>query len=60
MIEAELGVWLQGAGIGATFGAGIAVSVGGGAAYGVAGVGVALIVVGYLLDREHPVEQPDS
>lgn len=60
VIETELGVWLQGVGIGATFGAGIAVNVGSGAAYGVAGVGVFLLVVGYLLDRENPVERPDG
>ncbi|MFB6176768.1 MAG: hypothetical protein ABEI99_06425 [Halobaculum sp.] len=60
MIETELGMWLQGVGIGATFGAGIAVSVGSRAAYGVAGVGVFLLVTGYLLDRENPVERPDG
>ena len=60
MIRTELGVWLQGAGIGATFGAGIAVNVGDGAAYGVAGVGVFLLVVGYLLSRESPVERTDT
>jgi hypothetical protein len=60
VIETELGVWLQGAGIGATFGAGIAVNVGNGAAYGVAGAGVFLLVVGYLLDRENRVERTET